>query len=430
MRAEGKGTCAGLTKALDHVPSDVPFLLIWSDLVLDRPLDLTGIKGNAVGLSTSFPCRWRYHAGRFEEIPSSSEGVAGLFLFKDKNELSDVPSEGEFVRYLSNKGIDFEPMPLTSCREMGTLEAIGALPKAICRPFNRIRIEGGRFIKEPITKQGEELARKEQHWYRSLEAYHLPFLPKVYSYDPLTLEEIKGSNPFTLNLDQQAKRKVLRKAYETLETLHGLSSSPGNDEDIYACYFTKTFERLNKIKDLVPFAGEELIKINDVACPSPFKLKEVLSKLIQQEFFGARFTLIHGDPSFSNIMIDNKGDLFLIDPRGYFGSSLLYGDPLYDEAKLYYSFYGDYDAFNAKRFELYVDNDGIRLDIESSGFAFLEDEYFSWIGEEKRKKIKLLHALLWLSLTTYAFEDYDSICGAFYNGTYLLREALILYGAI
>jgi hypothetical protein len=40
--------------------------------------------------------------------------------------------------------------------------------------------------------------------------------------------------------------------------------------------------------------------------------------------------------------------------------------------------------------------------------------------------MKILLAVFWLSLTTYAWEDYDSICGAFYNGLYYLEEALAL----
>ena len=38
--------------------------------------------------------------------------------------------------------------------------------------------------------------------------------------------------------------------------------------------------------------------------------------------------------------------------------------------------------------------------------------------------MKLLHAIIYLSLTTYAWEDYDSICGAFYKGLLLLDEAM------
>jgi hypothetical protein len=37
--------------------------------------------------------------------------------------------------------------------------------------------------------------------------------------------------------------------------------------------------------------------------------------------------------------------------------------------------------------------------------------------------MKLLQAVIWLGLTTYAWENYDSICGAFYNGLLYLEEA-------
>jgi hypothetical protein len=41
-----------------------------------------------------------------------------------------------------------------------------------------------------------------------------------------------------------------------------------------------------------------------------------------------------------------------------------------------------------------------------------------------RERLQLIHAILWLSLTTYAWEDYDSVCGAFYNGLYYLEDCL------
>ena len=55
----------------------------------------------------------------------------------------------------------------------------------------------------------------------------------------------------------------------------------------------------------------------------------------------------------------------------------------------------------------------------------MEQDFFELLREEVTpEQIKLLHALIWLSLTTYAWEDYDSICGAFYNGLYYLEEVL------
>ncbi len=65
----------------------------------------------------------------------------------------------------------------------------------------------------------------------------------------------------------------------------------------------------------------------------------------------------------------------------------------------------------------------VRLSIASNGWEDMEGEFFSLTGSDEHE-IKLLHAVIWLSLTTYAWQDYDSICGAFYNGLYYLEEVL------
>ena len=98
---------------------------------------------------------------------------------------------------------------------------------------------------------------------------------------------------------------------------------------------------------------------------------------------------------------------------------------------------GNYDKFNLKRFSLDIGgqsvvdgevikdlNEGeVRLQIESNGFEELENDFFIFTNANK-DEIKLLHAVIWLSLTTYAWQDYDSVCGSFYNGLYYLEEVL------
>ena len=113
----------------------------------------------------------------------------------------------------------------------------------------------------------------------------------------------------------------------------------------------------------------------------------------------------------------------LIDPRGYFGKTALFGDADYDWAKLYYSVVGDYDQFNRKNFSLEIGEGGVELEIVSNGWRALEEDFFELCGTDRRK-IKLLHAIIWLSLTTYAWEDYDAICGAFYKGLLELQKYL------
>jgi hypothetical protein len=84
---------------------------------------------------------------------------------------------------------------------------------------------------------------------------------------------------------------------------------------------------------------------------------------------------------------------------------------------------GNYDRFNLKEFRLDIGGDGIALEITSNGWEDMEGEFFRLTGAQP-EEIKLLHAVIWLSLTTYAWQDYDSICGAFYNGLYYLEDLL------
>lgn len=111
----------------------------------------------------------------------------------------------------------------------------------------------------------------------------------------------------------------------------------------------------------------------------------------------------------------------LIDPRGYFGKTKFYGDKDYDWAKVYYSLAGNYDQFNQKKFALSIGDKSVELSIKPNNWADMEEFFFENLEDVNRTKIRALHAVIWLSLTTYAWEDYDSICGAFYNG--ILKSA-------
>jgi hypothetical protein len=96
----------------------------------------------------------------------------------------------------------------------------------------------------------------------------------------------------------------------------------------------------------------------------------------------------------------------------------------YDWAKLYYSLSGNYDQFNLKNFTLDIKENEVELAIKSNGWEDMETCFFESLPEVNPAKIKALQAVIWLSLTTYAWEDYDSICGAFYNGLIKLDEML------
>lgn len=435
VEAAGTGTCSGIKRAIELIPDNKPFMLIWSDLVLPVDFKLPDGYGNGagepsedyVGLSQTFPCRWKYENGKFIEEISAEYGVAGLFLFTNKTKLAGVPESGELVRWMRHNGMQYGTVGLAGTREFGRVEEYERLDISKCRPFNKIAVEGNEFIKEPVDAQGVELAKRECAWYEKARGLGIKLLPKIYSTNPLRMEYIAGKNIYEYDLAYEQKLRILENLVKSLRKLHDVERVPADSFSVKEAYFNKTIGRLQKIQDLLPFGRDPTITVNGRRCRNVYYHKRELEKKLDRLVFNCReFSFIHGDCTFSNMMLRENGEPVLIDPRGYFGYSELYGDERYDWAKMYYSIVGNYDQFNLKRFRLRIGNtseDGVRLDIESNHWEDLAEEFITMAGSDI-EEIKLLHAVIWLSLTTYAWQDYDSICGAFYNGLWYLEELL------
>ena len=425
--ASGKsGTCAGLAQSLKYIPDNSAFMLIWCDLVLPDSFVIPDTENDCIGISKGFTCRWSYKEEIFSEVPSDDNGVAGLFLFTDKRKLDGVPEEGEFVRWLKESGKVFAHVGLYKTKEYGLLEEYEKQPAMRCRPFNRITEIDGRLVKEGIDAQGEALAVREKAWYRLAQDLGITSIPQISSFEPFIMEKINGRNVYDYSFTREQRSGILKKLIGALREVHeaDMNGIPADHFSIYDAYVGKTFARLDRIRDLIPFSEERIIRVNGRECRNIYYYKETLRKIFA-EYNVDMFCFIHGDCTFSNMMLREGSEPVLIDPRGYFGMTDNYGDTAYDLAKLYYSIVGNYDQFNLKRFLLTINDEGIELQIESNGWEDMEDEFFRLLGGEVEKRyIKLIHAVIWLSLTTYAWEDYDSICGAFYNGLYYLEEAL------
>ena len=414
--ADGTGTCSGVKKAIDLLPAGEQFMLIWSDLILPNDFQLPEENNNYIGISQTFPCRWKYEKGEFIEERSQEYGVAGLFVFKDRSCLKDVPQSGEFVRWLKGQKMKFIPFGLSGVREFGTLEEYAKLGTIKTRPFNKMIISGDVITKEPVDKQGSELARREKAWYQFAVNNGVTDIPKIDSYDPLTMERIDGKNIYEI----EANKETLSKIINALKHLHQIKTVQADFFSTKEAYFYKTMGRLDKIRDLVPFAADHKITVNGRECRNVFLYRREFEKLLDGLKCN-QYTFIHGDCTFSNVMLRQNGDPVFIDPRGYFGHTELYGDPNYDWAKLYYSVAGNYDQFNLKEFRLNIGEKDVELKIKSNGWEHLSSDFFKLVDIDEQA-IKLIHAVIWLSLTTYAWQDYDSICGAFYNGLYYLEE--------
>lgn len=432
--AEGSGTCAGIKQAAEQIPEGQPFMLVWSDLVLPQDFRLPKeyedgkeAQSDYIGISATFPCRWSYVDGKFQEEPSWDHGVAGLFLFTDKSKIGHIPESGELARWMQQEKMEYTEISLAGTKEFGLLEEYRKLGREKCRPFNRIRTDGKILVKEAVDEQGKKLAERECAWYEEVRRRAAwengkGCLPRIYGVNPLRMEHIKGKNIYDCAFDYQEKLEVLQKLVSALQELHQLGTVQADPFSMKEAYYRKTMERLSQIEDLVPFAREREITVNGKKCRNIYFHKQKLEKRLEQ-LSCDRFCFIHGDCTFSNLMIRENGSPVLIDPRGYFGSTKFYGDVRYDWAKLYYSIVGNYDRFNLKEFQLNITDQEVQLEVASNRWEDMERDFFALTGA-KEWEIRLLHAVIWLSLTTYAWQDYDSICGAFYNGLFYLEDVL------
>lgn len=432
--ATGTGTCAGLKQAIELIPEKEAIMLIWSDLILPKKWELpeeykgSNPSNDYVGLSETFPCRWKYENGEFSEQSSTEYGVAGFFLFTDKSKIEDVPESGELVRWMKENERSYKTVGIGGTKEFGILEEYNKLAEEKCRPFNKITIEGNILTKEAANFQGEKLAKRECAWYEKARELNISVIPKIYQISPLKMEFIKGKNIYECDaLSYTDKLHILESLTYALKKLHESEKAVKDTFSLKEAYFTKTFYRLAKIQDLVPFARDRKIVINGKNCRNIYYYKRELEQALEKlNKTCEEFAFIHGDCTFSNLMVREDMEPVLIDPRGYFGYQELYGDVRYDWAKMYYSIVGNYDKFNLKKFRLQIGetaDEGVHIQIESNRWEDMENDFFKLTGADE-KEIKLLHAVIWLSLTTYAWQDYDSVCGAFYNGLWYLEDVL------
>lgn len=428
VKATKKGTVSGIKEAISTYNDDEPFMIMWCDLILSDKFEIPSKKGNYIGISKDFECRWSYIDNQFVKMPSKENGVAGLFIFENKKVLKNIAEEGALVDWLQNQDIKFNRLDLYGSKEIGTLlsysDNTNDAPR--CRPFNSMEFNGDIIVKRGINEQGQKIAVDEIAWYKHVKELDYENIPEIFEYEPLTMKRVQGKNIYEYDcLTKSQKREILRKLIEALKELHNLEpEQPVNIQDVEDNFLNKTFDRLSKVEKLVPFADKEFIKINGSYYKNVFFCKDELKDAINT-VYPKVFKLIHGDCTFSNLMFDTFNmKAILIDPRGYFGKTKFYGDEDYDWAKLYYSLRGEYDQFNRKKFTLDIREKDVEFAIKPNNWADMEEFFFECLPHVSKYKIKLLHAIIWLSLTTYAWEDYDSICGAFYNGIVKLGEVL------
>jgi GTP:adenosylcobinamide-phosphate guanylyltransferase len=429
IRTDQKGTCSGIDQALEQIPSTEPVLLIWSDLIISDIEIPSAAEKPVIYTTSAFTCRWSLNSGnQLTETPSTSSGIPGIFYFSQKSEFPVPPSSGEFVKWLSQNLDSFDVMHCDTLSELGDFSSIEEENDraGFSRFFNQVTILESTVSKSSKLPEYQHLIEKEQHWYQAVSELGFRRIPRIISTNPFVMERISGHHAYQVSdYSTREKRAVLADYIYSLQNLHDLASVPSVQEDIVQVYLKKTQSRVSSVSALIPNFHSSAVTVNGKKCRNVFSekhqniLPELMDILIPEQFVP-----IHGDPTFSNSLIDQNLKVQYIDPRGYFHNQGIWGDARYDYAKVYYSALGGYDSFNRRKFKLHVDPETVEILQETPEFSTVADEVFQEFFGADLARIQIIHGLIWLGLSGYVRDDIDSIIGSFYLGLYWLEKGL------
>lgn len=426
IQAKEKGTCSGITDALKNIPADSELIITWSDLIINDFPSISKSTVPVVITTHSIVCRWTVDENNVMIEHPGIKGIPGIFYASRADQFPEPPSGGEFVKWFSKNVKTFETVDCEALEELGDFSTIETQNdrSGFSRFFNEVIIQEDTVKKTAIDHNYFHLIEKEQWWYKSVKDLGFRRIPQIFSTDPYIMQRIRGYHAYQMkDLTDREKRSVLSDYLDSLTNLHDLGTQASVDEDVKETYIKKTIDRVRSVSKIIPNFEQKSFTINGMKCKNIFSDLDIFDQLLD-ELNPRFFTPIHGDPTFSNTIIDKNLKVWYIDPRGYFSKPGIWGDPMYDFAKVYYSAIGNYDLFNRRKFKLHVDDETAEILMEESAFFNTGKEIFKDYFPKDIAKIEILHGLIWLSLSGYAKDDIDSVIGSFYLGLYYLEQGI------
>jgi len=188
------------------------------------------------------------------------------------------------------------------------------------RNFNKIEIIGDVVRKESFDLSGEI------YYYKNIPNEYKNYFPDLLSYDTKNkwyeITKINGINVSDLYTNELLTENNFKRILNILNTLHKNVTS--EKLDLNDNYLRKLEYRYKNYNYSI-FSNYKFVYNN---------LKNKFNNYTND------CVLIHGDPVFTNILLDNDNYKF-IDMRGSIGDKLtIYGDKLYDLSKIYQSLIG------------------------------------------------------------------------------------------
>jgi len=172
-------------------------------------------------------------------------------------------------------------------------------------------------------------------------------------------------------------------------------------------YFDKTFDRINFFNEEYGYFDRNT-KINGTPYP---KLEKILNEVDWDNIFDALPCHYHGDLHFENILKTDKG-YCLLDWRGSYGNTTLFGDIYYDLGKLLHGLWINHKIIRDDHYEIRMKGSTITFDVYQKKslidcqkilkeYAFANN--YSW------RKIETIASLILLNIAPLHHDPYSKL---------------------
>jgi dTDP-glucose pyrophosphorylase len=309
------------------------------------------------------------------------------------------------------------------------------------RFFNCFEYDNTLGTIKKFSKDKEKM-RNEILWYLNLPERLKILTPRIISYDldtPYVQMEYYGYPTLAElyiygDLPIEIWIMILEKLFGVLKIFMEYKGKV-DIEDYIQIYYKKTIKRVSMAMEhselLRRLFSYQYIVINGESFRGWNMLESKLEKKIYQLFQEDHNCIIHGDLCFSNILFDlNTGIFKLLDPRGNFGSNIIYGDIKYDIAKLRHSISGLYDFIVNDFFSCSINENRINLEF----FLFNErdiskvQKFFDSLIEKHGfsiDHIKFIEGLLFISMLPLHSDNPNRQIAQFAQGILLLNNVIL-----
>ena len=390
----------------------------------------------------------RYDAYDNKIIKKPFGNVIGIYYFAAFKHITQFEESMDICDCYSNHYTEFNTYEIDDLVDIGDMDKLDSLVKHQTNPyttryFNQItQVNETTLLKESTCAYGDKIINDELLFYKfcSLRGYTsvsksrregdnllMQSVPTIikFNVNSFEMEKIGGKTVYTTFLTKQydAQCSIIKNIIQTLQQLHAWKIPVNRNNmntDIYIEFYDKVRSRLNNVKPLL----EEFSYIKSVNnIPIVDSAETIIETLIKniQEYFSLQenqYSVLHGDPHMSNMMIDNNIIKF-IDPRGYFGKTKIFGLPEYDIGKILYSLSG-FDIFNNdEKFCFFISNTNIDVPVNNVMNNFIH--LFEGYDTNLLLNMVILH---WFGLTDYSKTNIHKCVSAYYYGLYLYHTSI------